>query len=433
MSTVNIDSKGYGKIYKAVMRNRQLPLLAKTIYSYICAYAGNGCQAFPKRDKIVRDLKINKDTYTKHLNILVSGGYIAKERTASGNLYTIIQTVPGYDRPAQADDEMTDMLIMENVKAQGFGTVPKLVMLDTRLTAQAKAIYSYFASFAGAGATAFPRRTTIMRDLSLSQAAYYSHFNLLLDHGYLMVEHRKNNGKFDVSLYRLAETVEAPPPTPYPSRKGNRKAMSEKPAHGKNGDTIGNSPDKGEPEPSMSEIQAHGEMLKTPAALSEKLMSEEPLSEISVHGKTGQPNINNNSTTNIFFEKEQSYYHQGCTPDDKKPVPLFSLEQAKEIIRYDDLRCEAVAWGELKAKLGHFSAPKEKARYIRRVIEILDETAQRAQKKLNTAQEPQCVAVILESEAFTDFFGEVLDRWDEIRSAKGYVGASLRNMLCSGQ
>jgi len=45
---INIDSKGYGKIYKAVMRNRQLPLLAKTIYSYFCAYAGNGCQAFPK-------------------------------------------------------------------------------------------------------------------------------------------------------------------------------------------------------------------------------------------------------------------------------------------------------------------------------------------------------------------------------------------------
>ena len=28
---VNIDSKGYGKIYKTVMRNPQLPLLAKAI------------------------------------------------------------------------------------------------------------------------------------------------------------------------------------------------------------------------------------------------------------------------------------------------------------------------------------------------------------------------------------------------------------------
>jgi len=49
---VNIDSRGYGKIYKAIMRNQALPLLAKTIYAYFCAYAGNGTKAFPKRDKI---------------------------------------------------------------------------------------------------------------------------------------------------------------------------------------------------------------------------------------------------------------------------------------------------------------------------------------------------------------------------------------------
>ena len=87
---VSIDSKGYGKIYKAVMRDRELPILAKTIYAYFCAYAGCGVQAYPKRDKIVFDLQINKDTYTKHLAFLVERGYIAKERAATGNLYTIL-------------------------------------------------------------------------------------------------------------------------------------------------------------------------------------------------------------------------------------------------------------------------------------------------------------------------------------------------------
>ena len=57
---ISINSKGYGKIHKAVMRNSVFPLLAKTIYAYICAYAGCGCMAFPKWDKIVRDLQINK-------------------------------------------------------------------------------------------------------------------------------------------------------------------------------------------------------------------------------------------------------------------------------------------------------------------------------------------------------------------------------------
>lgn len=35
---VSIDSKGYGKIYKAVMRDRELPILAKTLIS--CGFAG---------------------------------------------------------------------------------------------------------------------------------------------------------------------------------------------------------------------------------------------------------------------------------------------------------------------------------------------------------------------------------------------------------
>ena len=35
---IQIDAKGYGKIYKTVMRNRALPLIAKTIYAYLCAY-----------------------------------------------------------------------------------------------------------------------------------------------------------------------------------------------------------------------------------------------------------------------------------------------------------------------------------------------------------------------------------------------------------
>jgi len=411
------------------MRNRQLPLLAKTIYAYLCTYAGSGYQAYPKRDKIVRDLKINKDTYTKHLNILVSGGYIAKERTAAGNIYTIMQTVPGYDKSVRAEDEMTDMLIMESVGAQGFGTVPKLLMLDTRLTAQAKAIYAYFASFAGAGTTSFPRRSTIMRDLNLSITTYYAHFNMLVDLGYLTVERRKNNGRFDVSLYRLTDAVETPTPHHSPPRKGNRKTMSEKTTHGKNGDTIGKLQDKGEAKPPMSENSVHGVMLKTDTALSEKPISENLMSEKSIHGKPGHANINNNSTTNNSFEKEQGYYHQGCAPYDEKPVHSLSLAEVKAIIRYDDVRCNALAWGELKAKLGHFESLKDKARYMRKITEILDETARQVQKKLNTAQEPQHVTAILESEAFTAFIDEVLDRWDSIRSVKGYVCAALKNMI----
>ena len=103
-------------------------------------------------------------------------------------------------------------------------------------------------------------------------------------------------------------------------------------------------------------------------------------------------------------------------------------EQAKEIMRYDYWRREALAWGKLKELLGHFSAPGDKARYERRTAEILDEIARQVRELLNNAQEPKRVSAMLESEAFADFFDRVLTHWDEIRSVKGYVKASLKNL-----
>lgn len=432
-SPVNVDIRGYGKIYKLAMRDRELPLLAKAIYSYFCAYAGNGVKSFPRRDKIVRDLNINKDTFTKHLNLLVGEGYIAKERTSSGNIYTVVQTVPRYAGATPAVGEAhSDMLIMENIRAQGFGTVPKLVMLDQCLSAQAKAIYAYFASFAGAGTTAFPRRTTVMRELCMTEKTYYKHFNQLLDAGYISVEQQKTGGKFDVSLYRLAEVVEQPSLPRKGEGEGKVKpAMSEKLPSGENGAVTRDFTPRTPARTGMSEKLPCGDkQLKTSETPSEKVMSEKLPSEEFPQEKPGHANIKNRIITNSFQEKEQGYYHQGgAAAEDKTPVTLLSLAQVKAIMRYDDLRCEALTWGELKEKLGHFAAQADKARYMRRIVEILDEIAKQARDMLNAAQEPQRVAAVLESKVFTTFFDEVLNRWDEIRSAKGYVGAALKNML----
>jgi hypothetical protein len=337
-----------------------------------------------------------------------------------------MRTVPGYERSAEIEDNMTDMLVMESVSAQGFGTVPKIMMFDARLTAQAKAIYAYFASFAGAGTTAFPRRSTIMRDLGLSQVTYYTHYNLLLTYGYLTVEQRKSSGKYTVSLYRLSDCIESPATPSAPSPKGTSKAMSEKLVHGENGSDIGNSESNGDKGVPMSEKLAHGELLKTPAPMSEKLSSEKPLSEKMEHGNFGQANINNNTTINNIFEKEQEYYHQGDAPDDKKPVPLLSLAQMKKIMRYDDLRCEALAWGNLKETLGHFAIPEDKLRYMQKADEMLDEIAKQALDMLNTGQNSDHIASIFEGEDFAAFFDNILTYWDEIRSTKGYVRAYLK-------
>ncbi len=228
--------------------------------------------------------------------------------------------------------------------------------------------------------------------MNLSHVTYYSHCNLLLNFGYLTVEQRKNNGKYAVSLYRLPECVEPPPTTPSPTRQRSRKAIYEKPVHGKNGNTISNLEDESKPGTPMSQKLYSGKLLKTSPPLSQKLSYEKLSYEEMESGNLGHHNINNNSTTNSFFEKKQGKNHQGPPQDDKKPVPLFSLEQAKAIMRYDFWRREVQAWGKLKERLGHFAVSGDKARYERRTTEILDEIARQVRELLNSAQEPEHAA-----------------------------------------
>lgn len=105
--------------------------------------------------------------------------------------------------------EFRDQLKVEGINARGFGTVPKMLMLDKKLTIEAKAIYSYFCSYAGAGTTAFPSTKKIQEDLSVGKARYYKHFNLLKDFGYIRVEQKRDDkGVFKHNIYTLVTNPE---------------------------------------------------------------------------------------------------------------------------------------------------------------------------------------------------------------------------------
>lgn len=102
------------------------------------------------------------------------------------------------------EKEFENLLLVEGVNAQGYGTIPKLVMKDRRLTPQAKAIYAYFCSYAGCGSTAFPKVSQIMYDLNISNKTYYKHFDLLTEFGYItVVKIKKKGNKFDNNVYKL--------------------------------------------------------------------------------------------------------------------------------------------------------------------------------------------------------------------------------------
>jgi len=104
-----INSKGFGTIPKLVMQDRQLTACAKAIYAYFCSYAGAGKTAFPRRDKIIADLGLARDTYYRHFNMLRDNGYIKadqehKNGRLSRNIYTILDVVPATKKNPEGDD-----------------------------------------------------------------------------------------------------------------------------------------------------------------------------------------------------------------------------------------------------------------------------------------------------------------------------------------
>ena len=104
-----------------------------------------------------------------------------------------------------------DILKVVGINSKGFGSIPKLVMQDRRLTAEAKCIYAYFASYAGAGSSAFPSVSKIIYDLCMCKTRYYNHFKLLNECGYVTVESVRESGKFTHNIYVLNTNIEPCP------------------------------------------------------------------------------------------------------------------------------------------------------------------------------------------------------------------------------
>ena len=98
-------------------------------------------------------------------------------------------------------------------------------------------------------------------------------------------------------------------------------------------------------------------------------------------------------------------------------------------MNYEHLLSEAESWGELKQRACLFDCDEDAERYKVVIVEIMDELATQLLKKLNKADRPELVIAALESEAFSRMFDNILAHWDEIYNVRGYVEASLKNLL----
>lgn len=107
---------------------------------------------------------------------------------------------------ANEKDDFKDVLKVEGVRARGYGLIAKMVMQDRRLTPYAKAIYSYFCSFAGAGMTAFPSVSKICYDMVFTEDTFRKHLKILVAYDYIRTEQKRNeDGRFKHNIYTLVD------------------------------------------------------------------------------------------------------------------------------------------------------------------------------------------------------------------------------------
>jgi len=71
-----IQSYGYGLAEQRILKDRELHIKAKGVYSYFCAFSGNTSTAYPSVEAVLRDLKICESTYYKYISQLVEKKYI---------------------------------------------------------------------------------------------------------------------------------------------------------------------------------------------------------------------------------------------------------------------------------------------------------------------------------------------------------------------
>lgn len=85
--SIKSSISGYGLVFKRVMKDTNLNIEAKALYSYLSAYAGVDESAFPSVKLICYELNISEKRLQKYRKQLVDYGYLKIERTKSNNIY----------------------------------------------------------------------------------------------------------------------------------------------------------------------------------------------------------------------------------------------------------------------------------------------------------------------------------------------------------
>ena len=131
--STSFQSYGYGIVSQLPMKDREMSIQAKRVYSYLVSCAGNDKQTYPTQKKMCYDLNIKKvDTLAKYIREIQSRGYIKIIKTKKGNLHyrnvyliaTDTRTMEIWKREFEEGKEIEEAeVITENKKSLTYGEV----------------------------------------------------------------------------------------------------------------------------------------------------------------------------------------------------------------------------------------------------------------------------------------------------------------------
>ena len=131
--STSFQSYGYGIVSQLPMKDREMSIQAKGVYSYLVSCAGNDKQTYPTQKKMCYDLNIKKvDTLAKYIREIQSRGYIKIIKTKKGNLHyrnvyliaTDTRTMEIWKREFEEGKEIEEAeVITENKKSLTYGEV----------------------------------------------------------------------------------------------------------------------------------------------------------------------------------------------------------------------------------------------------------------------------------------------------------------------
>ena len=131
--STSLQSYGYGIISQLPMKDREMSIQAKGVYSYLVSCAGNDKQTYPTKEKMCYDLGIKKvDTLTKYIKQIQARGYIKIVKTKRDNLRyknvyliaTDTRTIEIWKREFEEGKEIEEAeIVTEDKKSLTYGEV----------------------------------------------------------------------------------------------------------------------------------------------------------------------------------------------------------------------------------------------------------------------------------------------------------------------